>query len=121
MGEVWQHPYAEVYECLTDILKCKWTLAILDAIAQGINRPGKLERALPGLTPKVLQERVRKLERFGLIRRQVYPEVPPHVEYAFTPRGERLIELLKTIREFARQWDSEQQTTESMQDGCEAR
>jgi DNA-binding HxlR family transcriptional regulator len=47
MGEMRGHPHAEVYECLTDILKCKWTLAILDAIAQGINRPGKLERALP--------------------------------------------------------------------------
>jgi DNA-binding HxlR family transcriptional regulator len=107
MGEMRGHPHAEVYECLTDILKCEWTLAILDAIAQGINRPGKLERFLPGLTAKVLHERVHKLERFGLIRRKVYPEVPPRVEYEFTPRGERLIELLKTIREFASRWDSE--------------
>ncbi len=100
-------PNWEAYECLTNVLKCKWTLAILDAIAQGINRPGKLERALPGLTTKVLHERIRKLERFGLIQRRVYPEVPPRVEYAFTPRGERLVELLKTIREFANQWDHE--------------
>jgi len=107
MSKLQGHPHAEVYECLTDILKCKWTLAILDAIAQGINRPGKLERALPGLTTKVLHERIRKLERFGLIQRHTYPEVPPRVEYEFTPRGARLIELLKTIREFAARWDAE--------------
>jgi DNA-binding HxlR family transcriptional regulator len=108
MGEMQGHPHAEVYECLTDILKCKWTLAILDAIAQGINRPGKLERALPGLTAKVLHQRIHKLERYGPIQRITYPEVPPRVEYLFTPRGERLIELLETIREFAARWDAGQ-------------
>lgn len=97
--------HAEVYECLTDILKCKWTLEILDAIARGINRPGQLERSLPGLTPKVLQERVRKLERYGIIERVAHPEIPPRVEYFFTSRGERLVELLQTIRQFAEQWD----------------
>jgi DNA-binding HxlR family transcriptional regulator len=42
------------------------------------------------------------------IQRITYPEVPPRVEYLFTPRGERLIELLKTIREFAARWDAGQ-------------
>ncbi len=101
------YPHAEVYACLTDILKCKWTLEILDAISRGICRPGQLERALPGLTPKVLQERVRKLERYGILQRIAYPTIPPHVEYRFTPRGERLAELLHTIRQFAEQWDNE--------------
>lgn len=99
--------YTDAYECLTDILKCKWTLAILDAIAQGINRPGQLERALPGLTTKVLQERIHKLERYNLIQKRVYPEVPPKVEYEFTPKGEGLLELLATIRSFAERWVQE--------------
>ncbi|MER3402452.1 MAG: transcriptional regulator [Armatimonadota bacterium] len=99
------YPHAEVYACLTDVFKCKWTLEILDAITQGINRPGRLERALPGLTQKVLQERIRKLERYGIIERVAYPVIPPHVEYRFTERGERLIELLRAIRQFAERWD----------------
>jgi len=99
------YPHAEVYACLIDVFKCKWTLEILDAITQGINRPGRLERALPGLTQKVLQERIRKLERYGIIERVAYPVIPPHVEYRFTERGERLIELLRAIRQFAERWD----------------
>ncbi|GIV15927.1 MAG: transcriptional regulator [Armatimonadota bacterium] len=95
----------EVYDCVTEILKCKWTLAILDAIARGVNRPGRLERELPGLTTKVLNERIRKLERYGIIVRQVYPEIPPRVEYLFTERGKRLLKLLDAVNEFARQWN----------------
>lgn len=95
----------EVYDCITEILKCKWTLAILDAIARGINRPGRLERELPGLTTKVLNERIRRLENYGIIVRQVYPEIPPRVEYLFTERGKRLLALLDAVNEFARQWN----------------
>ncbi|MCS6831103.1 MAG: helix-turn-helix domain-containing protein [Armatimonadota bacterium] len=95
----------EVYDCVTEILKCKWTLAILDAIARGVNRPGRLERELPGLTTKVLNERIRKLERYGIIIRQVYPEIPPRVEYMFTERGKRLLALIEAVNEFARRWD----------------
>lgn len=92
---------------ITEILRCKWTMVILDGIARGVNRPGRLERELPGLTTKVLNERVRKLERFGVIVRRSYPEVPPRVEYELTPRGRRLVMLVGTIAEFARSWDDE--------------
>ncbi|MCS7310625.1 MAG: winged helix-turn-helix transcriptional regulator [Armatimonadota bacterium] len=95
------------YTCITEVLKCKWTLAILDAIARGVNRPGRIERELPGLTTKVLNERIRKLEHYGILRREVYPEVPPRVEYVFTERGKRLIQLLAAINDFARQWEQE--------------
>lgn len=90
---------------VTEILRCKWTMAILDGIARGVNRPGRLERELPGLTTKVLNERVRKLERFGVIVRRSYPEVPPRVEYELTPRGQHLVRLIGTIAEFARSWE----------------
>ncbi|HWV57958.1 MAG TPA: helix-turn-helix domain-containing protein, partial [Longimicrobiales bacterium] len=81
-----------------------WTMAILDAISRGVNRPGRLERELPGLTTKVLNERVRKLERFGVIVRRSYAEIPPRVEYELTERGERLVELIATIAEFSEDW-----------------
>lgn len=97
----------ELYHRVTDILKCKWTLAILDAIQKGVNRPGRLEKTLPGLTPKILNDRVKKLERYGIIERVVYSEVPPRVEYVFTKRGKRLLELLKDLRHFIEAWESE--------------
>lgn len=97
----------ELYHRITDILKCKWTLAILDGIRRGINRPGRLEKELPGLTTKVLNDRIKKLERYGIIHRIAYPEIPPHVEYVFTERGKELLELLSTIRKFIEEWEEE--------------
>lgn len=90
----------EGFHHITEILKCKWTLAILDAIRRSINRPSRLLKELPGLTPKVLSQRIRKLERFGLLTKVVYPEIPPRVEYSLTPRGVRLVRLLQVISEF---------------------
>lgn len=94
----------EAFHRLTDILRCKWTLAVLDALAQGVNRPGQIVRALPGLTTKVLYERVHKLERYGLLTRRAYPETPPRVEYELTERGRQLLALIRQIREFAHEW-----------------
>jgi DNA-binding HxlR family transcriptional regulator len=101
----------EGFHRVTEILRCKWTMSILDAIAQGINRPGRLERALPGLTAKVLHERIDKLERYGMLVRRAHPEVPPRVEYEFTERGRRLCELVATIGRFVDEWDAEEDRT----------
>lgn len=92
---------------ISELLKCKWTLAILDAIARGVTRPSQVQRALPGLTAKVLNDRVAKLERYGIIEREVFPEVPPHVEYRLTSTGARLVGLLEQIRQFVdEEWSS---------------
>lgn len=94
----------EAFHRITDILRCKWMLAILEAIARGVNRPGRLERELPGLTTKVLNERIHKLERFGLLVRHSYGEIPPRVEYEFTEQGMRLLELIRTVTDFVDRW-----------------
>ena len=80
-----------------DIVGCKWSLTVLGLIADGVLRPGAMQRRVPGLTPKVLNERLRKLLRFGIIERQVYAEVPPRVEYRLTPFGRRFDGVLKEI------------------------
>ncbi len=95
----------EGFQRVTEILRCKWTVAIIDSIARGVNRPGRLERELKGLTTKVLNERIKKLEQFGVLVRRSYPEIPPRVEYEFTDRGRRLLALVESIAEFARDWD----------------
>jgi DNA-binding HxlR family transcriptional regulator len=94
----------ENYHNLTEILHCKWTISILQALAQGVNRPGRLQRALPGLTVKVLNERLSMLVRHGVIVRLAYAEVPPRVEYSFTRRGRRLLVLVRSISEFVEKW-----------------
>jgi DNA-binding HxlR family transcriptional regulator len=86
-----------------DIVGCKWSLCVLDLIEQGHSRPGVMQRSVAGLSAKVLNERLRKLLRYGIIERQVFAEVPPHVEYRITPFGRRFSRILAAIRELERE------------------
>jgi DNA-binding HxlR family transcriptional regulator len=81
-----------------DIVGCKWSLCVLELVERGVTRPGAMQRSVQGLSAKVLNERLRKLLRFGIIDRQVYAEVPPHVEYRLTPFGRRFSRVLAEIR-----------------------
>lgn len=80
-----------------DVLGCKWTLRVLGRIRGGIVRPGALEREISGISTKVLNERLRKLVRFGVIERRAFPEVPPRVEYRLTPFGRRFTRVLDAV------------------------
>jgi hypothetical protein len=60
-----------------DIVGCKWSLYVLDLISRGVNRPGEMQRSYHGVTTKVLNERLRKLTKFGVLERHAYAEVPP--------------------------------------------
>ena len=79
------------------IVGCKWSLIVLQMLREGVNRPGAMERAVPGLTAKVLNERLRKLVRFGIAERKAFPVVPPHVEYRLTPFGRKFIFALRGL------------------------
>lgn len=80
-----------------DIVGCKWSLTVLSLIAAGVSRPGAMQRRTNGLTAKVLNERLRKLLRFGIIEREIFAEVPPRVEYRLTAFGRRFSGVLAQI------------------------
>ena len=80
-----------------DIVGCKWSLTVLELIRSGVSRPGAMQRRVTGLTAKVLNERLRKLLRFGIIKREIFAEVPPRVEYRLTPYGKRFNGVLEQI------------------------
>lgn len=82
---------------LESIVGCKWSMAVLSAIAAGTHRPGELQRACEGISTKVLNERLNKLTRFGIAQRTAYPEVPPRVEYHITPFGRRFLPLIDAV------------------------
>ena len=63
----------------------------------GVKRPGAMERSTPGLTTKVLNERLRKLVRYGVLARKAYPEIPPRVEYSLTAYGKKFSTVLSLI------------------------
>lgn len=79
------------------IVGCKWSLVVLQLVRHGVNRPGAMERAVPGLTAKVLNERLRKMLRFGILEKKIFPVTPPHVEYRFTSFGRRFSALLRSV------------------------
>ncbi|QYO66741.1 winged helix-turn-helix transcriptional regulator [Leptolyngbya sp. 7M] len=89
----------QVHRMVENIIRCKWSLSVLDLVKNGVNRPGAMERAVDGLTTKVLNERLRKLVRFGILEKTTFPEVPLRVEYEFTDFGQRFIRLLEAIDE----------------------
>ncbi|MEL7089591.1 MAG: helix-turn-helix domain-containing protein [Planctomycetota bacterium] len=79
------------------VIGCKWSLHVLGQIRQGVVRPGRLRDSADGLTEKVLNERLNKFLRFGVIERAVFAESPPRVEYTLTRFGEKFIDVLDRI------------------------
>ena len=81
------------------IVGCKWSLRLLDLCSEGVSRPSAILRACPGLSTKVMNERLRKMTRFGILERSVYGEKPPlEVEYRLTPFGRRFMGILREVR-----------------------
>lgn len=84
-------------DMVENVIKCKWSLTVFRLVREGTNRPGAMERAVPGLTTKVLNERLRKFVRFGVFTRTEFPEIPPRVEYHLTPFGEKFGGVLDAV------------------------
>ncbi|MBM3343029.1 MAG: helix-turn-helix transcriptional regulator [Betaproteobacteria bacterium] len=80
-----------------DIVGCKWSLSVMRLVRDGVNRPGAMQKAVEGLSTKVLNERLRKLQRFGILEKHAYPEVPPRVEYQLTKFGEQFSVVLDGV------------------------
>ena len=63
----------------------------------------ELRRLMPMATPRMLTKQLRELERDGLIRRKVFRQVPPRVDYFLTPAGRSLVPILETLCEWGKQ------------------
>ena len=75
-----------------------WKVLILRELLKGVKRFGELQRALTGITQKMLTQQLREMEKDNIIYRKVYPQVPPKVEYSVTPLGESLKPILDAMR-----------------------
>lgn len=81
------------------IVGCKWSVRLLQLCAEGHRRPSAFLRACSGLSAKVMNERLRKMTRFGIVQRTVCGEKPPVVvEYELTPFGRRFMGILEEVR-----------------------
>ncbi len=91
--------------CRTAEIVCgKWTLLVIRDLAENRSRFCELERSLQGISPRTLSLRLRALEEEGIVERQMYPEVPPRVEYALTEKGRALVPLIEDMRAYGKHW-----------------
>ena len=93
------HDYCAT-EMALEIIGGKWKLVILYNLFEGTKRFGELRRAMPNVTQRMLTRQLRELEEDGLVRRKVYTQVPPKVEYSLTDTGESLESIVRQIDEW---------------------
>jgi len=86
------------------IVGSKWTLLIIRDLSAGGRRFTELERSLDGISPKTLSERLKALERKGIVHRTTYAEAPLRVEYHLTAMGEGLIPVIECLRQYGETW-----------------
>jgi len=84
-------------EAALDVIGGKWKPLILWALGDNVLRFNELQKELPGVNAKMLTKQLRELEEDGVIKRTVYPEVPPRVEYSITEFGKTLIPILQAL------------------------
>ena len=82
---------------ILDVIADKWATLIIGLLQAQPMRFAALHKRIGGISQKMLTQTLRSLERDGLVRRTVYAEVPPRVEYALTPLGQTLCEPLDAI------------------------
>lgn len=87
-----------------DLIGNKWTILILRELFSGDRRTYEFLQALPGISTKTLTVRLREMEAHGLIRRTVYAEIPPRVEYALTEKGRSLQPVMAALQRVGSEW-----------------
>ncbi|MFD5517261.1 winged helix-turn-helix transcriptional regulator [Streptomyces sp. NPDC127066] len=112
-----EHEDCGIREVL-DRIGDKWSVLVIVELAQGVRRFRQLQRAVPGISQRMLTLTVRRLERDGLVNRTVHPMVPPQVEYELTAMGHSLTHLVKALADWSaehrdaiaqarQEWDTE--------------
>jgi DNA-binding HxlR family transcriptional regulator len=84
-------------EVTLSVIGGRWKIPILYHLFQSVKRFSELQHSIDGVSQKVLTQQLREMERHGIVHREVYPEVPPKVEYSLTPLGETLKPVIEEL------------------------
>ena len=95
------------YQKAVELIGSRWTGAVLRALNSGLCRFSDLTASIPGLSDRMLSERLKELEAEGLVTRTVIPETPVKVEYHLTEKGASLDSVMAEISEWADRWLAE--------------
>lgn len=94
------HPDCGIRDVL-DRIGDRWSVLVIVELARGPRRFRELQRAIDGISQRMLTLTVRRLERDGLVRRTVYPTVPAQVDYRLTETGAGLTHLVKALADWS--------------------
>src|SRR5882672_3553246 len=94
----------DTFQRAIELIGRKWTGAIIFLLLRSRCRYAALRDAIPGITDRMLSERLQELEKEGIIERTVVPETPVRVEYALTKKGRELATPIKAITDWAHDW-----------------
>jgi DNA-binding HxlR family transcriptional regulator len=92
------------YEKAMSIISKRWTGLILRALLAGSFRFNAISAYVPGLSDRLLSERLKELEAEGIVERRVYPDMPVRIEYVLTDKGEELREIVEVVQVWANKW-----------------
>jgi DNA-binding HxlR family transcriptional regulator len=94
----------EAVAASSEIIGAKWTSLIIYDLGGSKRRFRELEQLCEGISSRTLAERLRQLEREGIVRRHSYPESPPRVEYELTDKGFDLLPIIEAMTDYGRRW-----------------
>lgn len=89
---------------ISKVIQGKWTMVIIYLLSEGTLRFSEIKRKLPSVTEANLTKDLRLLESYGVVHREVYPVVPPKVEYSLTEMGEDFLPILDSLNEWAEKY-----------------
>ena len=89
---------------VSKLLQGKWTMVIIHILSEGTLRFSEIHRMLPHVTEANLTKDLRLLESYGVVHREVYPVVPPKVEYSLTEMGRTFLPILRDINDWAEKY-----------------
>lgn len=97
-------PFCPAFHQAVELIGRRWTGAILRSMLSGSTRFSDIIATVPGLSDRLLSERLKELEVEGIVQRQVIPETPVRVEYHLTAKGESLTDVIQAVSTWAERW-----------------
>jgi len=99
-----REPFCPYYQQAVELIGRRWTGAILRALMAGVNRFSDLAATVPGMSDKMLSERLKELEADGIVARRVTPATPVRIEYELTDKGRALQDVIEAVSAWAETW-----------------
>ncbi len=96
-----------VYHRAVELIGRRWTGVIVSALLGGARRFSDIAAAIPGLTDRMLSERLKELEGEGIVTRTVIPATPVRIEYHLTEKGRALQSVIDAVATWAHTWQAE--------------